>query len=519
MKKLLSLALVLMMVMGMASFTAVADDAQELTKVDFLVSANSATTDMNGEEWAWIHELAEKNGLDVEWTMIYTGWSEKRSAMLASGETYDAYFGWRVFGSNEIVANADMFYDMAPIVETSAPAMAGLLQSDSTLASNMIQSDGSILYATAVMPFRPLGYESIMINTTFLDALDMEAPQTLEELETYLYAVRDNDVNGNGDPSDEIPIWGNALNWEGSGLGGVMGAFGIKTSDDNAFSVGEDGTLVFAPVTDNFKEYVKTIAKWYADGLSAEECVAIDGDTEAARLGGEDSVVGLYVTGWEQYPASDSIWAQYTATAPVEGPNGDRFICCNWLTSLYDSNPMFAMSYDTAAPEKTLAFVDEFFADDLTAVQMYYGPIGTTLDYNDEGTLYMVNPPEGVSNDTWNYMYAMRGSWPSYVTPGWSDMICPAADANKANMDKINEPYYDLDSYVPNLKFTPEQTEELSAVSTDIEDYIATSLANWFLGNGDVEADWDNYLATLNAMGLDTYIRVHQEAYDAYAAN
>lgn len=516
MKKLLSVALVVVMIMGMASFTAVADEAQELTKVNFLVSANSATTDMNGEEWAWVHELAEQNGLDVEWTMMYTGWSDKRAAMLASGETYDAYFGWRVYKSSEILANAEMFYDMSPIVAESAPALASLLESDGTLASNMVQEDGSILYATTVMPFRPLGYESIMINTTYLEALNMEEPQTLEELEAYLYAVRDNDVNGNGDTTDEIAIWGDATDWKAGGLGAIMGAFGVKTSTDNGFSANEDGTLTFAPITENFKEYVKTIAKWYADGLSAEECVALDSDTSAARLGGENTVVGLYVTGWEQWPASDEIWAQYKATAPVEGANGDRFICCNWLTSLYDSNPMFAMSYDTTAPEKTLSFVDEFFADDLTAVQMYYGPIGTTLEYNDEGTLYMIDAPEGVSNDTWNYMYSMRGSWPSYVTPGWDDMICPAADANKNAMDKVNEPYYELDSYVPNLKFTAEQTEELSSVATDIEDYISTCMANWFLGNSDVEADWDNYIATLEAMGLETYINIYQEAYTAY---
>ena len=146
MKKLLSAVLVLSMLMSMSVMLTGASAETELTPVNFLVAANSATSDMN--EWPWINEMAEEHGLDVEWTMMYTGWSEKRAAMLAAGETYDAYFGWRVFKSSEILANADMFYDMSPIVSEAAPAMAGLLETDSTLAGNMVQADGSILYAT-----------------------------------------------------------------------------------------------------------------------------------------------------------------------------------------------------------------------------------------------------------------------------------------------------------------------------------------------------------------------------------
>ena len=35
----------------------------------------------------------------------------------------------------------------------------------------------------------------------------------------------------------------------------------------------------------------------------------------------------------------------------------------------------------------------------------------------------------------------------------------------------------------------------------------------WVLGNGDVEADWDGYLATLDKMGFDEVIEVMNAAY------
>ncbi len=36
----------------------------------------------------------------------------------------------------------------------------------------------------------------------------------------------------------------------------------------------------------------------------------------------------------------------------------------------------------------------------------------------------------------------------------------------------------------------------------------------WILGNGDVEAEWDEYIAQLNKLGYEEVIAVMQSAYD-----
>ena len=46
----------------------------------------------------------------------------------------------------------------------------------------------------------------IFINKTQLDNLGLDVPTTLGELKDVLVAFRDNDANGNGDASDEIPM-------------------------------------------------------------------------------------------------------------------------------------------------------------------------------------------------------------------------------------------------------------------------------------------------------------------------
>ena len=46
------------------------------------------------------------------------------------------------------------------------------------------------------------------LNKQWLENLKLEMPTTLDELTDVLRAFRDQDANGNGDPSDEIPLTG-----------------------------------------------------------------------------------------------------------------------------------------------------------------------------------------------------------------------------------------------------------------------------------------------------------------------
>ena len=48
----------------------------------------------------------------------------------------------------------------------------------------------------------------------------------------------------------------------------------------------------------------------------------------------------------------------------------------------------------------------------------------------------------------------------------------------------------------------------------DILDYINRKNAEW-ITQGGVDEEWDAYVEELNKMGVDEYVRIYQEAYDA----
>ena len=133
-----------------------------------------------------------------------------------------------------------------------------------------------------------------------------------------------------------------------------------------------------------------------------------------------------------------------------------------------------------------MKFIDLCFIPE-NAVQCFYGPIGTTLEQTDDG-LRMVEPPEGMSWNTWKYKYAVNGGWPLLGDEAFEALFAeiPASDSGKL---------------------------ELSIVKNDVDTYVNKKIVEWF-ANGGVEEEWESYLNELNNMGVETYVSIYQEAYN-----
>ena len=68
---------------------------------------------------------------------------------------------------------------------------------------------------------------------------------------------------------------------------------------------------------------------------------------------------------------------------------------------------------------------------------------------------------------------------------------------------------------LPPLAFTEEQAVAIADPEATIVQYVKEMFTRFVRGEGDIDAEWDQYLATLDGMGLANYVQVYQEAYDA----
>ena len=60
----------------------------------------------------------------------------------------------------------------------------------------------------------------------------------------------------------------------------------------------------------------------------------------------------------------------------------------------------------------------------------------------------------------------------------------------------------------------PAENELIASYATDIVSYVKETFAQWVTGERDVDADWNNYLAHLETLGVKEYVAAYQAYYD-----
>ena len=64
------------------------------------------------------------------------------------------------------------------------------------------------------------------------------------------------------------------------------------------------------------------------------------------------------------------------------------------------------------------------------------------------------------------------------------------------------------------VAFTPEEQKVYDKSWGSVRDYMLERQQAWILGSADIEAEWDDYLAQLDSLGLQDVLGVMQSAYE-----
>ena len=207
--------------------------------------------------------LEEKTNIHIEWDQIQQAeYDEKKNLILsANTDLPEGFFGKFSLSAADLVnyGSQGVLLPLNDLIEENAPNLKALFERRPDIRKMCTAPDGNI-YST---PYINEGEDgtiaaNIMINMTWLERLGLEKPVTLEDFEKVLTAFKEQDANGNGDPNDEIPM---TFKFNGSlrDIGGFFGAFGYPDTmtDDGSHIVIDNGTLVYVPATENYKEGCK----------------------------------------------------------------------------------------------------------------------------------------------------------------------------------------------------------------------------------------------------------------------
>lgn len=262
--------------------------------------------------------------ISVKWSAASSDFNEKLNLAIASNDLPDIM----VVREQQFrkLAQSDMLEDLTPYYDTYACDI--IKQNVDSTGGKAIENasyDGKLLGLPNVQ-VEADGYALMWIRQDWLDALNLEAPTTIEELETVAKAFVDNNMGG----ENTIGIVGPTVNGKVyntflsiNNLNNLDGIFQAFQSYPGFWIQGEDGSVVYGSTTAETKEALAELNKMYQEGYLDQE-LGVRKDADEAWKSGKVGI--LFSPWWHGYNVKDGIandpameWKAYAAPLAADG--------------------------------------------------------------------------------------------------------------------------------------------------------------------------------------------------------
>ena len=477
------------------------------------VSASSSSFQGAWEDLDWIKQLQEVSGITLEFR-VYNS-DEDKNLMFTSRDYPDISFNVGTDKQRQDAALGGDIYQLDELIQTYAPNWSSFLSENDYARKVVTLSDGHI-YSLPIVRDEPSNgglRDQWLIQTTWLNELNLDIPQTTDEFYETLKAFKEHAGEGSI-PKDVIPYYIYGITNNVGGALDVINSFGVEVAGERYLStVDNNGKVVFNFANEDIKEPLLYLRKLFQEGLIPGECLTDDWDTYITKTRSTPAVVGSY----HSYQNPDVTNESITAMGPLDSGNGKSPLIRSQTNHVLRNH--FTIYKNCKYPEAAMRLAN-LIADPDWSIQAMYGMYGDTyLQKNEDGSIVML-PYEA---DAQGADSAPMNRVPFLLTSDMFEKFSYAeGSAQKQRDDAIKNQY---DGYIiptsnlyPNVIFSTEQTDRLAELSTDINDYINTTLSTWMLEGG-IEEGWDAYIEQLNKLGLEEYISILQEALDTFNAN
>ncbi len=504
----------------------------DVSQTEFSIFAGVSALSPSNEEKEIVTLMNEAMDVSIVWDCA-TGdaLTERKNLLLGTNDLPDAFMAAGItdyelttYGENgSFIAlndyiNENTMPNLTAVLEQRPDALAAVTMPDGNIYSlpqitemGFTHTDGEIYGIGSVPQFT-------VINTDWLAQLDMEMPQTIDDLYNVLKAFKENDMNGNGDTTDEIPLSFIFPEDNGAwcaGMGTFFAPFGFTDYNMNHTAV-EDGEVVYQAMREEYKEAIAYYSTWYQEGLIDIEVFTQDATAYIAKGANEEVILGSYVW-WEIPEVVGADRADSYGYIPfLEGADGTLDVNVNAQGTV--GRGRFVVTSECDNPELLLQWIDQMYEPTIS-MQAMYGPIGVFFEETpDENGVYVnAAPPEGMTEGEMKSTYELQGVL-AQLNEHYGSLYYMEDRAQERLVDLETVWFPDITdlSYFPtNVVYSLEEVDVINDNLEDIKDYTDEMAAKW-LTQGGIEEDWDTYVAQLESMGIYEVISAQQAAYDRY---
>lgn len=499
------------------------------TKIDEEFTANCSL----------LKRLEKETNVKIEWVNLGDEALTTLNGMLASGSKDDKLDA--VIGVVSDSSLCDLAYGgfVAPLEgylkdKDLMPNYQVALEGCADAIRTMTIPDGHI-YSVARFDQNPSSYleSPLVINKKWLAEAGLEEINSLNDFHDYLVFIRDHDMNGDGNPNDEIPLLMTTSSADAyATVQAALSMWGIATKDAalDSYTTIRDGKVFLAPTTEAYKEAMKTLGEWYKENLIWSECYTANAESYKAKLNNEVPQWGAVFTG---YTVENSL-PYFSDLAMMPIPAADGYKAKAYVNSGINGYKNTFTVFNTCENKDILmGWLDHWYTEE-TYVEIYYGSqqdaedYGRILNYEIDGNgIYtfrtLTADEKKINEESGSKLWTNSGSG-AYLWLRSEYMYNVSHSMSNKGFMKMREEIYPVykDMGILNTEiwprpyYTVEVSDEIAALRTDIYAIINQYEASWVTGQSDIEADWDAFNTALQAAGSERLVEILQNSYDSF---
>ncbi len=485
------------------------------------LDTNPATVVKTYNDIACYKELEKLTGIHIDFQHVSVQQAtEQFNLLIASGKYPDMIeTNWAtVAGGPARMLKDGVIIRLNDYIDKYAPNLVKVLMDHPDWRKQIVTDEGDI-YCFPFLRGDPylLTFSGPTVRKDWLDKLGLQMPTTVDEWHDMLLAFKTKDPNRNG-KADETPY--NPWYSEGTRSarsawfrGFLVGAYGILMEWYQ-----DKGVVKFGALQPEFKDFLKTLAQWYKEGLIDPDYVSTDQKSIDAKITG--SLVG--------------------ATSMNTGGGIGKY-----MPLMTPKDPNFKLA---PAPYPTLKKGEKAKFGQMDNVYPGQGSVAISsackkvaeavkwLDYgySDAGHMLFNFGIEGAS-------YKVVNGYPTYTDALMKDpKLAPVSAMSLYIRAHYNGPFVQDKRYIEQYSVLPEQKEAISiwsqpsnegrlppitptqeeskkfaTVMQDVMTRYEEVFHKVVTGTSPLDA-WDQLVKDVKGMGIDDAIKIQQAALDRY---
>lgn len=508
------------MVLFVFSACASSTEVDELT-VRIAIPYEEQLFGINDEYYkAW---LEEKSGLNIEFSFIPQSYTNEYLRMLLSGQdaAIDAVFFSQDsaltpeqlagYGKSGKIASLETLIDSNGIYLPKAFEE----HSPYNLRQAITEPDGHIYYMPALHTSASTeNFQTLWLNVEQLEKLGLTIPATTHDFEQVLRAF----VKDNPEGASLIGGIGSESNFVCNFL---MNSFTV-CDPNNAYMTVENGEVIFAPVTDEWRSGLQYCNQLYESGLlpvqnftySTQELVSFCNDPR--NLAGAFTAKRMSDILSEQSP---QLISRYMAVPPLAGPQRSGVAIIE--TPL--PRPGGVILSSSSQQKEVFALMDLMCSKDAFLIG-HYGEPDVDWAESKVGDITIHGDPATITIQNTDKLRRDKGTLgvigPFVVQPEYADNVAwkgyqvNQSEYLEARAFRVYQPYAPAE-YIRTILFTTDVQAKEQRLQ-DISAYTKTQMIEFITGAQDIgdDAVWTKYVSGFAQYEIDSVIAAVQRSYD-----